>query len=793
MDLQDRAMSPEHHDVSRRGFLAGSGGVLGALTLGALPAFAQRPAPARPERSPLAESALTLWYPQPADPATLIQQALPVGNGRLGALVGGDPAADRLLVTDCTLWTGGRNASLGPDGQFPYSADDFGTFTLLADVLTVVPDHTMDAVTDYRRSLDLTNGLVSASYRKDGTTFRRTTFASEPDDVIVIRLTAEGRGRYTGTLALSGRHGETPTVDGDSLAFVGQFDNGLRYAALVMAAARGGRVTATESGLAFTDCRELTVVVSGGTNYRPDPAAGYLDADFDPLPLARHKAAAAARASGERLVHTHVADYRRLFDRFAVSLGRSTEEQRRLDTWARLNARAQSGIPDPELEASYLQYGRYLMICGSRDRLPLNLQGLWLDRNDPAWMSDYHTDINVQMNYWLADRAALGECFTAFADYCLDQLPSWTELTQTLFNDPRNGFRNSSGRIAGWTLAISTNVYGGLCWWWHPAGNAWIANSLWQHFEYTHDLRYLARIYPLLKGACEFWQARLRTTTVDGREVLIDDSDWSPEQGPTDAKGITYAQELVWDLFGHYVTATDLLARDRAYGRTIAGLRERLYLPEVSPKTGWLEEWMTPDNLGDPTHRHLSPLFGLFPGDRITVDQSPADLLGGAKALLTARGMQSFGWGCAWRAICWARFKDAEKAYQEVATNLAPSVHNSNGTAANFFDIYSFGASSSTFQIDANFGTPTAMIEMLLYSRPDVIELLPALPAAWSECGAVRGIGARGGFVVDLAWRQGRVSRATVRSVGGRRTQVRVNGRTHHLQLRPGQTVAISG
>lgn len=781
--------------LSRRTFLAGSGGILGALALGTLPAFADRPAPARPDRTPLVEPALTMWYPQPADPAALIQQALPVGNGRLGALASGDPASDRLLVTDCTLWTGGRNSALGADGQFPYGATDFGSFTLLADVVVDVPDHPIGSVTDYRRSLDLANGLVTATYQKDGTCFRREVFVSEPDDVLVVRLTASGRGTYTGSVSLTGRHGEStaPDTATPAASFSGQFANGLRYAAVVRATGAGGRVASTATGVSFTECREVTVVVSGGTNYRPDPATGYLDPGLDPLRLARRKAAAAVAAGSERLLHTHVADYRRLFDRFHVSLGASSDAQRRLDTWTRLTTRAQSGTADPELEASYLQFGRYLMICGSRNRLPLNLQGLWLDRNDPSWMSDYHTDINLQMNYWLADRAALSDCFTALADYCLDQLPSWTALTQSLFNDPRNGFRNSSGRIAGWTLAISTNVYGGLGWWWHPAGNAWIANSLWQHYEYTQDRDYLRRIYPLLKGACEFWQARLLTVTVDGRDVLVDDSDWSPEQGPTDAKGITYAQELVWDLFGHYTEATELLGRDRSYGRTVAGLRERLYLPEVSPKTGWLEEWMTPDNLGDPTHRHLSPLFGLFPGDRITVDRSPADLLDGTRALLTARGMQSFGWGCAWRAICWARLKDAEKAYTEVATNLAPSVHNSNGTAANFFDIYSFGRSSSTFQIDANFGTPTAMLEMLLYSRPGLIELLPALPAAWAGSGDVRGIGARDGFVVDVAWRRGRVTRARIRSVGGRRTDVRLNGRTRSIRLRPGQAVTLTG
>ena len=202
---------------------------------------------------------------------------------------------------------------------------------------------------------------------------------------------------------------------------------------------------------------------------------------------------------------------------------------------------------------------------------------------------------------------------------------------------------------------------------------------------------------------------------------------------------------------------------------------------------------MTPDNLGETTHRHLSPLFGLFPGDRITVEDSPKWLLDAATALLTARGMSSYGWACAWRAICWARLKDAEKAYDLIVTNLKPSISNSNGTSANLFDIYSFDQYSSIFQIDANFGTPSAMVEMLLYSKPGVIELLPALPAAWSDAGEVTGIGARGGFVVDLKWRRGRVTSARIRSLGGRRTRVKIGSATHTVSLHPGQSVTIRG
>lgn len=520
-------------------------------------------------------------------------------------------------------------------------------------------------------------------------------------------------------------------------------------------------------------------MVCGGTNYRPDPATSYLDTGADPLALARAKAARAAAAGGEPLLDTHVADYRGLFDRMSVDLGTSSAAQRAMDTWTRMRTRAAAGaVPDPEFEASYLQFGRYLTICGSRGGLPTSLQALWLDSDSPAWMSDFHTDINVQMNYWLPDRVALPECFEPLADFLLAQVPVWTRLTEQLYQDPRNGFRNSRGGVAGWTTAISANIFGGLGWQWHPAGNAWLCNSVFQHYQFTQDRDFLARIQPLLRGACEFWEARLLTTTITDpgtgrtREVLIDDADWSPEQGPENAKGITYAQEWVWDLFENYRTACAVLGTDTAYARTIAGLQARLYLPEVSPVTGWLEEWMTPDNLGDPQHRHLSPLVGFFPGDRITRDASPGALIDGVTALLTARGMQSFGWGEAWRAACWARLGEADNAYQLVMTNLAPSVDASNGSSMNLFDQYDLG-SSSTFQIDANFGTPTAMIEMLLYSRPGVIELLPALPAAWATAGSVTGIGARGGFTVDLAWREGRPTEVTLHSVGGTATTLR--------------------
>ncbi|WP_284749915.1 glycosyl hydrolase family 95 catalytic domain-containing protein [Amycolatopsis sp. RTGN1] len=758
---------------SRRTFLKLGGAVGAGIALSGVRPFTASADVVRPADAELVPDsrATTLWYPAPAAEDKIIEQGLPIGNGRIGALVGGDPAADFLYLADASLWTGGANDVLEDDGQFPYEREKFGTLGLLAKVRISVPAHT--GVTDYRRTLDLSNGLVVITYRHHGVLYRREYYASHPDDVVVVRLSG---GPMTGSVSLEPTRGEAMS---GTAAFTGTFDNGLKYACAVA------------GGVTFSGSRDVVIVLSGGTNYVPDAARKFLDASLDPLALAKQKASKALRAGGGALLGTHVADYRRLYDRMTVDLGQSPPAKRALDSWSRLLARHDDpATPDPELEASYLQFGRYLTITGSRDGLPMGLQGLWQNNNTPDWMSDYHTDINVQMNYWLADRAALPGSFTALADYCLAQLPVWTDSTKRLFNDPRNRFRNTSGKIGGWAVAFSTNIYGGSGWWWHPAGNAWLCNSLWDHYAFTQDKAYLARIYPLLKGAAEFWEARLVPLTVDGREVLVDDHDWSPEHGPQDTLGNTYSQEIVWDLFEHYRDAVAVLGRDRAYGDRIAGLQKKLYLPKVSPATGWLEEWMSPDNLGETTHRHLSPLIGFFPGDRIAADTSPPELLSGVRELLIARGMDSFGWACAWRSACWARLKDADKAYQLLLTVMRPSVANGNGTAPNFFDMYSQG-SYTIFQIDANLGAPAAMVEMLVYSRPGVLELLPALPAAWARSGRVTGIGARGGFEVDLSWHDGKVTRAVIRSVGGTRTEVRAGGWRRTISLRPGQSVTV--
>jgi alpha-L-fucosidase 2 len=782
---------------SRRDFLRLTGAAAGGglAFAGGLYPFTAQAAPIRPSSVDMVPEgkATTIWYRTPAVEANIIQEALPVGNGRLGALVGCDPADDFVYLTDGSFWTGGRNDTLTDDGQLPYGKDDFGSFGLLAKLRIALPGHSGDAMSDYRRQLDLSNGVVSATYRHRGTRYRREVYISHPDDVVVIRLT--GDGKHTGTVSLSGTHDETTSGGNGQLSIAGALGNGLRYAAAVTAASDTGTVRVDGDKIIFAGCHELLIVLCGGTDYSPDATKNYREPATDPLAVARGKVSAAAKVSATKLLNTHVADYQRLYNRFTIDLGTSSPVQSSLDSWSRIAVRyTDKSTPDPELEATYVQYGRYLTITGSRDWLPMNLQGLWVHNNTPDWFADYHTDINVQMNYWLADPAGLGESSQALAKYCVSQLPVWTDVTKRLYNNENNRFRNSTGKIAGWAIAFSTNIYGGSGWVWHPSGNAWLCNSLWRHYEYSQDRDYLELIYPVLKGASEFWQARLITTTVtdpDGtsREVLIDDSSWSPEHGP-DSKGNTYAQELAWELFEEFKVASKTLHRDVELAANLAAMQDKLYLPQVSPKTGWLEEWMSPDNLGETTHRHLSPLIGLYPGDRISADTSPAALLDGVQALLTARGMDSYGWACAWRSLCWSRLKDAEKAYQLYLTILRPSLNNGNGTSANWFDMYSQG-SYTIFQIDANLGGPAAALEMILYSRPDVIELLPALPHAWAAKGSVSGVGARGGFEVDMSWRDGKATEATIRSVGGTTTELRAGDFRKQINLKPGKSVTV--
>jgi alpha-L-fucosidase 2 len=697
-----------------------------------------------------------------------MNEALPVGNGRLGGLVYGDAAAERIVLNEDSLWSGGENPSGAYNQPGPrdrqYTGAYFGSYEKLGELLISLPGHR--EVTGYRRQLDLGTARAGVEYQVGGATYRREVFVSNPDQVLVVRLTADRPGGYSGTIELRDGHGTaTQGQGGQGPMFAGALANGRAYEAQLAVVNEGGTV-ATENGkVTFSACDGLTLVVGGGTGYAMDYAAGYRG----PHPHSRvlGQVRAAAGKPYEAVAAAQVKDHRGLFDRVNLEVGASPAARRAMPTDRRKAAAAEGG--DPEMEALVFQYGRYLLISSSRPGdLPANLQGLWADRNDPAWNSDYHANINVQMNYWGAEPANLAECHEPLFDLVKSQLEPWRKATQA---EPE--FRRADGGAArGWAIRTSHNIDGGLGWNWDKTANAWYCLHFWEHYAFGRDRAYLRdTAYPVLKEVCGFWEDQLKALP-DGR--LVVPNGWSPEHGPHE-DGVSYNQEIVWDLFNNYVEASEALGVDAEYRAKVAGMRDRLVTPGVG-SWGQLLEWMTEKHVAggadavldtpEDHHRHTSHLFAVYPGRQISVAKTPA-LAAAAKVSLAARG--NVGdvreWSYAWRAALWARLHDGDKALEQVR-----QFFTDKNSCPNLFGLH------PPMQIDGDFGLSGAMPEMLVQSHEGEIHLLPALPTAWAA-GAVRGLRARGGFEVDMSWKEGRLVAATLRGQVGAVAQVRYGGR----------------
>jgi len=724
-----------------------------------------------------------------------------VGNGRLGAMVFGGAARERIQFNEHTVWTGGPHDYARP-GAYKHlnairellfagrqkEAEDLAmrefmsvplrqkAYQPFGDIILEFPD---TAVTGYRRELDLDTGIAAVEYTRNGVKHRREVFASWPDQVIVVRLTADRPGSISFRASLASPHKDS-SVDG--LVLNGRpADSTIRFQARLVIKTEGGRQDTPGS---VNGADAATLILSGATNFR-----NYKDVSEDPERRNQAVLAAVGGKTYAQLRTAHIADHQRLYRRVTLDLGSTPAAAQPTDR--RIAAFASGN--DPQLVTLLFQYGRYLLIGSSREGgQPANLQGIWNDSLNPPWDSKYTCNINTEMNYWPAETANLAECHLALAA-ALKELAASGSVTAKQHYNARGWVLHHNFDLWRGTAPINASNHG--IW---QTGGAWLAQHLWDYYLFGGDRNFLrATAYPLMKDAALFFVDTLVKDPKTGR--LITGPSNSPEQGGL-VMGPTMDHQIVRGLFGATAAASRILNTDAGLRKNLLDLRARI-APNQVGRHGQLQEWLEDKDDPGNQHRHVSHLWGVFPGGEITPYGTPG-LFAAAKKSLEFRGDAATGWSMGWKVNLWARFLDGDHAHRILVNLIQPAAERKAGLYPNLFDAH------PPFQIDGNFGVTAGVAEMLLQSQDPYatptslspaqtgeaafLHLLPALPAAFPN-GKVTGLRARGGFEVDLAWRRGKLENATIRARATCPLTVRYAGKEVRIQAVAGKTYQMYG